>query len=481
MATLLPGKSAKRKRLSSILGLTIDTGRIEGVVVRRSNGSVTVAQSVNGMLSLNPLTTASELAGREIRNLLDAAGIHERKCVVGVPIGWALTASVDLPDLPPEDAANLLQIEAERAFPCDASTLQIVTVRSPDRAGSVLLIGIPRANLEALERALRAAKLQPVSFSLALSALHPHWETSSRGIISLSIGENTVGLQVVTRHGLVSLRALEGGLELESGRKVLRSDVIARETRITLGQLKPEERDDIRRIRIFGPRDLSRQLADELELKLEAMRLDIDVASRQQHREFGLLVPTETPMTGAFSLAAAVLSGSKSELEFLPPRVGPLERAMRRYASGKLRLALAAAIVALLVPAGMFGWQQWQLYQLRSQWNRISTSVSELEEVQAQIRRFRPWYDENFRSLNVMRQLTLAFPVDGVVSARTVELRGGSRVTCSGQARDNQALLATISKLRELDSVSDLKVTQIRGRSPTQFTFDFRWTEGATQ
>ncbi len=481
MATLFPGKLRTRKRLSSVLGLTIDTGRLEAVVVHRSNGSVTVPQSLNTDLSLNPLTTAPELAGREIRNLLDAAGIRERRCVVGLPAGWALTATVEVPELSEEDTANLLQTETEHAFPCDASSLHIVTAASPSRSGARLLIGVPRAHLEALERVLHAAKLQPISFSLGPAALQPPGDEQSKGVIAVVIGENSIALQVVTRRGLVLLRALEGAVDVEGGRKMLHSDVVARETRITLGQLPSAERDQVRKIRIFGPRDLSRQLADELELKLDAMKLQIDVATRPLNREYGLQVPSETPITSAFSLAAGLLSGTKSELEFLLPKVSSFERAARRYASGKTRVAIAAAILVLFVPAILFAWQQWQLVRLRSQWNHIATKVAELEEVQGWIRRYRPWYDESYRSLNVMKQLTLAFPADGTVSARTVEIRDQGTVTCSGQARDSQALLAMISRLRESKSVSDIKVSQIRGRSPAQFTFDFRWNEGVPQ
>ena len=64
--------------------------------------------------ALDPLANEAELVGQEIRNHLDAAGIRERRCVVGIPLGWALTQSVKLPELPDEDIASLLQIEAER-------------------------------------------------------------------------------------------------------------------------------------------------------------------------------------------------------------------------------------------------------------------------------------------------------------------------------------------------------------------------------
>ena len=77
-----------------------------------------------------------------------------------------------------------------------------------------------------------------------------------------------------------------------------------------------------------------------------------------------------------------------------------------------------------------------------------------------------------------MRQLTEAFPEDGSVSAKTVEIRDQNTVTCSGTARDNRALLRAVEKLRAVPRVSDVSVGMTRGRSPMQFTFSFHWGEG---
>jgi len=74
--------------------------------------------------------------------------------------------------------------------------------------------------------------------------------------------------------------------------------------------------------------------------------------------------------------------------------------------------------------------------------------------------------------------LTTAFPEDGIVSAKTVEIRDVNTVTCSGTARDNAALLRTLNQLRSATGVTALKVDQIRGKAPMQFTFDFQWGEG---
>ena len=72
----------KKQRASSLLGLSLDGNRLEGVVVRRTNGALEVQKTFSAALSLDPLTNDSELVGQEIRNHLEEAGIRERRCAV---------------------------------------------------------------------------------------------------------------------------------------------------------------------------------------------------------------------------------------------------------------------------------------------------------------------------------------------------------------------------------------------------------------
>src|SRR5580704_12978921 len=93
----------KRKQLTWVLGLVLDGGKLEGVVLRHMNGALQKLQSFSAPLTLDPLTAAPELVGREIRNQLDAAGVRERNCVVGVPLKWALMAHAEVPQIPEAD------------------------------------------------------------------------------------------------------------------------------------------------------------------------------------------------------------------------------------------------------------------------------------------------------------------------------------------------------------------------------------------
>jgi hypothetical protein len=468
-------KFLKQKTPSSLLGLSLEGSRLEGVVLRRSNGSLQIQQRFSAVLSLDPLTAAPELAGREILNHLEAAGIRERNCVVALPLKWALAAHTQIPRIPAEDIPEFLQIEAERGFPTDVSTLQIATSRMESSSGGqhATFIGIPHNHVTRLEQVLRAARLRPLSFSLGITALQPAGTEASTGVLALVVDEIQVGLQITSGGGVVALRALEGAMENEGGQRALHGDLIAREARITLGQLPADLRESVKLIRVFGPPEQARKLADEIRPRFEPGGLKVEVVSTYPSSEFAKTIPAETPVSVAFSLAARQLVGRSDPFEFLPPKVSAWQRATAKYAPGRLRKAIAAAMLLLLIVAGLFGYQQWQLSTLRSKWTAIAPEASELQDVSAQISQYRPWFDTSFRCLSILRQLTLAFPEDGSVTARTVEIRDMTSVTCSGNAENYAALIRTVHHLGTNSGISDL-VPQTRGKSPIQFSFEYR-------
>ena len=471
----------KRQRLSSLLGLALDGSRLDGLVLRRTDGALHIQQVFSVSLSLDPLTNDPELVGREIRNHLDAAGVREHHCIMGLPLKWALTTHIEVPELPEADIPGFLQIEAERNFPCDVQTLHVVTSRSHTPAGKqhATLVGIPKNHLARLEQVLRAAKLKPLSFSLGIAALQPPETDASNGIMALAIGETHVALQVTVGGGVAALRALEGALEAEGSQRVLHADLIAREARITLGQLQAELRDTVRRIRVFGPRDLAQQLVDELELRLDATGLKVESVTRYAANEFGAQLPPDAPVSPAFSLAASRLAGRRALFEFLLPKVTSLQQLAARYSSGRLRTVILAAAAVALVAGGLFFFQQCQLWRLESQWAKLQPTVRQLEGMQEQIRQYRPWYDESVRGLTILKRLTEAFPEDGSVTAKTVEIRDLNTITCTGIAKNYQALLKTVEKLRSIRQIPDVNLGPTRGQPPAlQFTFNFQWSEG---
>jgi hypothetical protein len=468
------------KKLATVLGLALEGSRLDGVVLKRANGALAVQQSFSATLTLDPLTAAPELVGREIRNQLDAAGVRERHCVFGVPLKWILTAQTELPPLPAADAASLLQLEAEKGFHSDLATLQISDSRTPlaDGKQNVLLAGIPGTHIAALEAVLAAAKLKPVSFALGLAALQFAGDEKSNGVLALVVGESHVGLQITAAGGVVALRALEGAVENEAGRLTLHADLVARETRVTLGQLPGGLRDAVKRIRIFGPRDLARDLADAMEARFAPAGVKTEVVAGYAPDEFGAQLPVEVSLSAAFSLAARALTGQKPVFEFLPPKPNLIEQLAAKYSSGRLRTTGAVAAGVAVIFLAVFLFQQIQLWHLRSQWSQMAVKVGQLQGIQDNIRQYRPWYDGTFKNLAILRLLSVAFPEDGSVTAKNIEVRDGNTVTCSGTARDSSAVLAVESRLSAQPGVFAVHHEQSRGKAPMQFVLSFKFNNG---
>jgi len=472
----------KKQGASSLLGLSLDGNRFEGVVLRRTNGALEVQKTFSASLSLDPLTNDPELVGQEIRNHLEEAGIRERRCAVSVPLGWALTLQTKLPDLPEAEVSSFLQIEAERGFPYGPDALLISHSRYQSPAGEQFAtqVAVPKDHILRLEKALKTARLKPVAFSLGITALQCADKESSDGVLALAIGENSVGLQVSGGGGVAALRTLEGSLETDGGQQRVYAEVVAREIRITLGQLPAEMRDAVRRVKIFGNGDLAQQLNDELRSRVEPTGMKVERVTGYSSGEFGVQLPPNTGVSPALSLAARHLVGQRAGLDFLPPKTNSWQQFTTRYSSKKLFYTGATAGAVALLIVGAFVIQQWQLSRLRSQWSAIAVQVTELENLQQQIRKFRPWFDDSLRTLSILRRLTEAFPEDGVVAAKTVEIRELAAVSCSGSAKDSPSLQKMLDRLSATKEIGDVKVEQTRGSAPLQFTFNFHWGEGGS-
>jgi hypothetical protein len=184
----------------------------------------------------------------------------------------------------------------------------------------------------------------------------------------------------------------------------------------------------------------------------------------------------------AEQLARRCLEEGLPKLEFLPPKASRWTELVARYNSRRLGTIGAVAGAAALAIVLLFSWQEYERMSLRAEWASMQTEVMALEAVQNRIRDYRPWYDAGYRNLTILKRVTECFPESGSVTAKSFEIHApnpatmsGSPVTVSGTARDNAALLRTLDELRKTPQVQGLKIEQIRGKVPAQFTFTFRW------
>ncbi|HEX4120585.1 MAG TPA: hypothetical protein VH619_08220 [Verrucomicrobiae bacterium] len=467
----------KSKRSSSVLGIALDGNRLEAVLLRRSNGTIQVRQWVAAQLALSPLTDAPELVGQEIRNHLDQAGIRERRCAVCLPLGWVLTLQTKVPDLSDTDRASFLQLEAERGFHSGAESLfSASSIFTPASAETfATLLAVPRNHLATLERVLRAAKLKPVSFAIGTTVLQPPAADKER-VITLAVRPNSIDLQVSGGGGVIALRSLDSAIDNQGAQKRISSDFVAREIRITLGQLPGGFAEGPGTIKIFGQGEMTRQFVNDISPRLAAMGLKTEVVERISTANFDKPLPSEIGASPAVALGAAWVRGADSTPEFLPPRVQPWQQ-MLTAGMSKKKLVWAAEVAAGIVVciALGFAWQQWEISSLTTKWKSMEPRVTELTGDQDQIKKYRGYYDQTFRDSRILKRLALATPSDGSVSAKTVEVHDFNSVTYSGVARDNSSFVKLFTNLSDDTNEITQVHPEVRGQKPMQFTLNFQF------
>jgi len=446
---------AKVQRLHAVLGLAFDDAHFHAVGVSRNKDRFVAEKSVDAALTL-PLTNSESTAvGQEIRTRLDAADIRERTCVVALPARWMMSHAVRVPaGLSGTDLDGFLQIEAEKNFPYDVDELQIARSMSRSGAGDwITLFAVRRTQLQQLNAVLAAADLQPVSFTLGLAALPGTIPPAGKGRITIATASGMTTMALAAGGGLVAFRTGESP----------EATALLRELRITVEQIPAELRAELHEILVAD----HGVFAD-------------DIRTWAQIAGLILIQPDAKAPSVATQIAENIaldrLKGIAG-LEFLPPRPSRWSAFLARYNSRRLANSVMAAAALALVALGMFGWQQIRLWSLRSRWSAMAAPVTALQADQSLIREYRPWFDTSFHDLRLLRAVTECFPDNGNVSAKSVEIRGTSVIAISGTARDNPSLLRTLDQLRKVASVRNLKVEQIHGKTPEQFTINFRWDE----
>ena len=126
----------------------------------------------------------------------------------------------------------------------------------------------------------------------------------------------------------------------------------------------------------------------------------------------------------------------------------------------------------------LFIYQHVRLSALESEWDAIADQVVDIETLQNNVKKFRPWFENSVDSLSILKTLTECFPEEGSVWTKSIEIQDPNRVSCSGTARSNSAWRETIERLRESQQALDIDVQQVLGDAPLQFAFNFRWVEG---
>lgn len=471
----------------SIIALTISSERIDVARVRGPvTGELTSRRFDPVKVGADEVLRNPERAGAVLAAALEAAGLKDKRCAVAVPPAWALTASTDLPSVESEDLRGYLELRAEREFPIPASELRVAfsAYSLPDGTQRATLAALPSKRLEAVEAMLAVAGRRATSVTLDLDdCFHAERTAASDANLHFLVDGGYADVVVLAGGGVAALRTLTGPSskppaegtngEEPAGAGTLEPPTASngefnpatfcREVRITLGRLPTAIQEQVRAADFGGEPVAARALCE---------------TTREGLRRMGIALPADPNVMRERPApprsATRHLRRQTVPFEFIVPRPARWEVWFHRFNTKTGRKVAAALAAVILLPMLGFFVRSEQESALNKRWAAMNANVNELDALQQKIRKFRPWFDRKPTGVQLLESLFAAFPDAGDVWAKGIQING-AKVTCTGFARNQPALLAMLDRLRHRPDVTNLQTQQIRGDNPVQFTIVYHW------
>lgn len=456
----------KRFQVRAALAVTIESGRTVVDHVRRDENTSRVLHSFTLPLGAEAVLADPERAGQRLAAELESAGIRERRCVVCIPAGWAMTTSTEVPGVAAEDLRGFLELRAEREFPVPVADLRLAHCAYvlPDGKECATLAAVPAKRMEAIERMLAAAECRAVSVSLGLDACLPQGGVPAA--LHFLANGNHIDVVIAAGGGIAAVRTLPAPANAETA--AFDAMGFSREVRITLGRLPEALRQQVREARFGGTPVSAESLCQEMRPHLSRMGID----SRLDRPPGG--DPAAHP-AAALEAAAQHLGQQPVAFEFLAPQVTRWQAMARQLDDRRRRWIAIAAAAVLVLPVVTFIVRARMESSLNSEWKGMQGKVADLDKLQQRIRLFRGWFDPAPQSVQILEALDAAFPELGDVWAKNVQINDGAKVICAGSARNHAALLGFLDNLRKHPEISGVQLQQERGENPVQFSIIYKW------
>lgn len=465
-------RAAIKRRLQarSVVAVTLEAGQMTVAVVRSEGSEGRRVPPFTVPVGAEDAFRAPEKAGQALASALETAGVRDKRCVVCMPPGWALSASTELPAVNTDDLRGYLELRAEREFslPPGEMRLAFCPYDLPDGQRRATLAAITSKRLQAIEKMVESAGRRPVSASLALDGAL----ADPRPRLRFHVDSGHTDVIVTAGGGVAALRSLPGptvGEPAEGAAAAFDPAAFCREIRITLGRLPAAVREQVREVTFNGEPAAARALHDDTRPLLERMGITVEEPDDR---------PAEGPARAAIGAATRHLRGEAVPFEFLVPVPNRWEGVLRWFGVQRNRRLALGGLGLVLLPVVLFFIRSQIESHLQTRWEAMRDNVAELDSIQQKIRRFRPWFEPTPQGLQVMEGLMASFPESGEVWAKSIQIGSGYKVTCAGFARNQAALLATLARLRARPDVSGVQLQQTRGDNPIQFLFTYKWEGG---
>jgi len=460
------------RRLLSV-GLKESCARV--VLVPR-NGNGTESYKAFSVKFPIPWTEDPEAAGHRLAERLQQERWKAKKALVLLDPAWVFLGSASLPPIEKEEIPAYADLQAEKIFPLPRNDLAVAfrVTEIGKETQRLVLAAVPQRRVQAVQRLLQAAGLELVSLTTDWGVNIQDGHTKELHFRIRRAAKRLELLVVAGKTPLAYQSAVLSGSEGASGQEVQGAEIV-RQVRMLVGRLDPEVREKIRTVTFEGPPEQWNGVIDSSRQHLERFGLEVAVEDSSKATEKAFEDRLDPILV---RYAKEWLENQSVPFEFLPPRISTWERLLQRSAKGPGRLAaeIGAGVVALFVVAMIAHIQYYK--HLEKRWQAMKPAVSQLQEIQSKIQKFRSWFAEEPVTLSVANHIAEAFPVEGRIWARILQIKSDGTVRISGRARDNQSLLQLLEKFRKDPQILEVKLQQSRGKDPIEFVIQLTVKHG---
>ncbi|HUT59798.1 MAG TPA: hypothetical protein VNA25_18275 [Phycisphaerae bacterium] len=470
-----------------MLGLAVTNRSITAVEVVPINGGGRASRSAE-LVFTDDLRLAEPVAlGKALKQLLRREGFSVSRCMIGIEAGWLTARDKTLPPGAGESVTEILSLMIEQEFAGDRKDLvfDYSLETGADGKPAVLLVAAQQQAIDQLTAMAAAASLSAHGITVSTIALAGSADGAAdryQLVLHLFGGGAELALRAHGALGMVRRLPvpIPAGAEAEQpwadGHRL--QELINHLRRVVALLPGAEPGSELaRELLIWDETGLDPRTCDTLSEQLS-------LPARLCKRPEGLAPDgASRPAPGAqFSAAAAMalaaLRGRPPAVDLLHSRLAP----RKGLAIGK-KVAWAAAVVAAFVVAAtvlVLDWRRDSIEgtALQAKLDVMADDLAEANDVIAKVAFARPWYDRRPSYLDCMRELTLAFPQEGLVWTTSLAIQEDMRVVVSGKAVNESAVLDVLDRLKANPKLAEVKPLYLRqaGRGISEIAFAMSFT-----
>jgi len=471
-----------------MLGLAATERSITAAEIGLVHGRPAVLHTAEFPMPEGDIARDPALLGKALRQFLKQNHFSCSRCVIGLGTRSLAAREKSLPSTAADLVAGALSLAAEREFASDPKELALDYTKpvASGQGQSVLLVAAPRRNVDHLLATAEAAGLTVTamtSSAMALASATGGPAFSRR--LNLYLSPGGAELCVQSGGGFYLLRSLPLAPPVVTGvspQENWLSDLAGELRRVLSllpgGPTAPQAAELV----VWNAAGLS---AEALAALGEGLSLEVRLCAYPA--DLGIAEAPAAPASesaAATALAVRGLLGNGQNglaVDFLHSRLTP----RKKLALGKKVVwgAGLAAVVVIVIGVLLLDWrnQEQEVEDLAGQLRDMKTNVAAAKDVVDKTAFARGWYDRRPRFLDCMRELTLAFPIEGRVWTTSVGIGEDMKALVSGKASDEASVLEVLDHLAKSPKFSDVQPLYIRevggGSSAVSFAISLRFVK----